>query len=189
MLDLPITRDAFIWACSIACQIAKVPLTTNRILQKHLPPFTLGTFREAAQNSGLPVRQKAVPVSQLEKLPLPCLVTLLPPADAGPGSTCCTPAPSGATREYHIALLMKADNRSFEIAEVCGGESCSMTREAFERRFAGEVLLLGRPPVVTGDTAGLASGQEDKPARPGREPRLAWFAATFPWIRALVGGR
>src|SRR5260221_9373080 len=185
MLDLPITRDAFIWACSIACQITKVPLSTNRIRQKHPPPYTLGSFREAAQHGGLPVRQKAVPVSQLEKLPLPCLVTLLPSGDAGPGSTCCDPATPGAVREYHIGLLLKADNRTVEIAEVCGRESCILSREAFERRFAGEVLLFGQPPTVADETGehskltqGSGSGQE-------RAPRLAWFAAEFPWFRGL----
>src|SRR5690349_18024694 len=59
MLNLPITREGFVWALSISSQIHHVPLVTTMILQKYQVPFNLGSFRTVAEECGFKVRQKA----------------------------------------------------------------------------------------------------------------------------------
>lgn len=135
MLNLPISRDAFLWALSIVSQVNRVPLSTNLILKKFPPPYTLASLRLATEYSGVKVRQKAVPASQLEKLPSPCLVALIPAS---------AQVPSGAQRiqEYQLGLLERVDAATAVFAEACSSVSLPVSRSAFEQRFAGEVLII-----------------------------------------------
>jgi len=187
MLNLPISRDGFLWAFSIASQLHQVPLATTLILQKFHPPFTLASFRAAAEQTGLKVRQKAVPNSQLGKLPLPCLVTLIPAVEgvqvAINGDLAMA---QHAVREYQIALLQSLDAETVVLAEACCKSTITLNRETFEKRFAGEAL------IITPATAdGVDASQTNKKTNgadiskgPGKDG-LSWSAPQMAWLKNM----
>ena len=134
MLNLSISREGFLWGLSIASQLHHIPLPTTLILQKYKAPYTLMSFKVAAEQVGFKVRQKAIPTSQLEKLTLPCLCTLIPANGI--------PKNSDAEIEYQIGLLEKVEADYVTFAEACGKEITKLPRHEFEKRFAGEVLIV-----------------------------------------------
>ena len=112
MLNLPISRDGFLWAFSITSQINRVPLGSHFVMEKYETPFTLASFRAATEKAGMKIRQKAVPNSQLDKLPLPCLITLIPPVEAVPMAVNDGRAMAQHTvREYQMALVESLDEK------------------------------------------------------------------------------
>ncbi|MBA2689348.1 MAG: hypothetical protein H0U63_00920 [Burkholderiales bacterium] len=183
MLNLPISRDGFLWAFSIASQIHRVPLAPTFLLNKHEAPFTLGSFRVAAERTGFRIRQKAVPNSQLEKLPLPCLVTLIPHMDAAKCDDDMARGPA-TIREYQLALLERIDEKWVVLAEACAKSSLTMSREAFERRFAGEALIIA--PQV-GATQGAKSDKNALPSNKSVDGKFgtASFAMPLSWLKTM----
>lgn len=185
MLNLPISRDAFIWAFSIASQINRVPLAATFLLQRHQAPFTLGSFRAAAEQTGFKVRQKAVPNSQLMKLPLPCLVTLMPVLASVPLAAAGEPAAQQqAIGEYQLALLERIDEQCVVLAEACSKVTITISREAFEKRFAGEALLI-TPHQAVKSPANTASQKTVSRKKAKSKLGPAWFMPQPGWLRAM----
>jgi len=187
MLNLPITRDGFVWALSISSQIHHVPLTTTLVLQKYQAPFTLASFRAVAEQCGFKVRQKAVPNSQLAKLPLPCLVTLIPGVE---GVSVPTGADAAVTPdampEYQMALLQSLDDEMVVFAEACSKSSMTLSRQAFEKCFAGEALIISPAPVEKADASqtgknanGNAKKESGKIGMASLLPQVEWFKSMF----------
>lgn len=192
MLNLPISRNGFLWAFSIASQINRIPLATTLILQKYQAPFTLGSFRIAAEQSGFKIRQKAVPNSQLSGLPLPCLVTLIPIVDGIPAVDSMPMALNGntalaqhAVREYQIALLEHIDEKFVVLAETCSKSTVTMAREAFEKRFAGEVLIIVPPATSADAPAKGKAAQMSKGRKNGGKFGMAGFLPQPGWLRSM----
>lgn len=184
MLNLPISRDGFLWAFSITSQIHHVPLAATLILQKHQAPFTLGSFRVAAEQAGFRVRQKAVPNSQLAKLPVPCLVTLIP-ADLAPAADKGITVPN-AIREYQLALLERIDEKSVVLAEACSKSSLTMSREIFEKRFAGEALIIAPPMSGAHGARDNKNSQQTNNKKTDGKLGPAWFVPQLEWLRAML---
>src|SRR6266446_3278623 len=76
MHNLPISKDAFFWALSITSQLHCIPLPSSVVMRRQQPPYTLGTLRLIAAQRGLKVRRRTFPSSQIDQLPLPCLVAV-----------------------------------------------------------------------------------------------------------------
>jgi len=191
MLNLPISRDGFLWAFSITSQINKVPLAVNFILQKYEPPFTLGSYRAAAEQAGMKIRQKAVPNSQLGKLPLPCLVTMLPPLEAVPmavnGDTAVT---QHTVREYQIAMVESIDERWVVLAEACCKSTITLSREAFERRFAGEALIISTHEPIDSEIKPMRGlPRKAEVSKPEGRVGMAWFMPQPDWLRGIFRTR
>ena len=191
MLNLPISRDGFLWAFSITSQINKVPLAVNFILQKYEPPFTLGSYRAAAEQAGMKIRQKAVPNSQLGKLPLPCLVTMLPPLEAVPiavnGDTAVT---QHTVREYQIAMVESIDERWVVLAEACCKSTVTLSRETFEKRFAGEALIISTNAAIDSDIKPMKGlPRKTEVSKPEGRVGVAWFMPQPEWLRGIFRTR
>jgi hypothetical protein len=191
MLNLPISREGFLWAFSITSQINRVPLAANFILQKYEPPFTLGSFRAAVEQGGMKIRQKAVPNSQLGKLPLPCLVAMLPPVQAvsmavnGDTAVACH-----AVREYQIAMVESMDDRWVVLAEACCRATITLTREAFEKRFAGEALIISpHAPIDSGVKPMRGLPRKTEVSKPEGRLGTAWFMPQPDWLRGIFRTR
>lgn len=188
MLNLPISRDGFIWGLSIASQIHHVPLAATLVMQKYQPPFTLASFRIAAEQCGFKVRQKAVPNSQLNKLPLPCLITLIPTAEEMATAAHDEESGSNRVREYHMALLQKVDDQSVVFAETCSKLEITLSRSEFEKRFAGEVLIV--TPIMADDaeTTNATKGNSVDGKKGSMKFGMAWFAPHSGWFKSMFRG-
>jgi|GEM_PF-3925256 len=180
MLNLPISRDGFIWGLSIASQIHHVPLAATLVMQKYQPPFTLASFRIAAEQCGFKVRQKAVPNSQLTKLPLPCLITLIPTGNETSALEDEDDAvSSNPVREYHMALLQSVDEHSVVFAETCSKSEITLDRDAFEKRFAGEVLIVSPAMADDAETTNTRKGNNANGKKGSMKFGMAWFIPQF----------
>jgi ABC-type bacteriocin/lantibiotic exporter with double-glycine peptidase domain len=196
MLNLPISRDSFLWAFSITSQINRVPMAINFVMHKYQPPFTLGSFRAAVEQAGMKVRQKAVPNSQLSKLPLPCLITLIPAVEAVPMAINGDGTVAANTiREYHMALVESLDDERVVLAEACSQATTTLSRAVFEKRFAGEVLIISPQAAASIDSdhaTGLPPQVEMKQASARTEQRkigLSWFMPQAGWLRTMFRAR
>ena len=190
MLNLPISRDGFLWAFSITSQINKVPLAVNLVLQKYEPPFTLGSFRAAAEQAGMKIRQKAVPNSQLGKLPLPCLVTMLPVEAVHMAVNGDIAVAGHAIREYQIAMVESIDDRWVVLAEACCKATIALSREAFEKRFAGEALIISpHAPIDSGVKPMRGLPRKTEVSKPEDRLGMAWFMPQPDWLRGIFRTR
>jgi hypothetical protein len=190
MLNLPISRDGFLWGLSIASQINHVPLATTFILQKYQPPFTLASFRAAAEQCGFKVRQKAVPISQLAKLPLPCLVTLIPSVEAvSMAMNGHTAVAQSAIPEYHIALLQNVGEELVVFAEACSKSTITLNREVFEKRFAGEALIITTMPADGAEVLRITKSADEANSKKGPgKIGMAWLIPQAAWLKAMFRG-
>lgn len=192
MHNLPISKEAFFWAFSIASQLYRVPLATSILMQRHQPPYTLGAFRLVAGERGLKVRQKAFSRSQTDRLPVPCLVALYPPVRSDvPVTREMTVVPP---QEFQLALLQGVHDGGVVVVETCSSVATSMSHDVFAERFSGEAILFTPGEPSEGDTP---SGE--KPARRSTKPAgesaavgpnrpvLAWLTPSLDRVRAALG--
>ncbi|MES2356015.1 MAG: hypothetical protein V4568_16760 [Pseudomonadota bacterium] len=189
MLNLPITRDGFVWALSISSQIHHVPLATTLSLQKYEAPFTLGSFRVVAEQCGFKVRQKAVPNSQLAKLPLPCLVALIPGVEGVSFPTSETTAVTQSTMpEYQMALLQSIDDESVVFAEACSKSTMTLSRQAFEKCFAGEALIISPAPTESVGASRTGKNADGNAKKESGNIGVTWFKPQVGWFKSMFRG-
>lgn len=196
MLNLPISRDSFLWAFSITSQINRVPLAVNFVMQKYQPPFTLGSFRVAVEQAGMKIRQKAVPNCQLAKVPLPCLITLIPALEVVPMAVNDDGTVAANTiREYQMALLESLNDECVVLAEACSQATTTLSRAVFEKRFAGEALIISPHATSSVDSdpvMGAPQQTEMKQANARKEQGkigLSWFMPQAGWLRTMFRAR
>ena len=192
MLNLPISRDGFLWAFSIISQINRVPLGSHFVMEKYEAPFTLASFRAATEKAGMKIRQKAVPNSQLGKLPLPCLVTLIPLVEAVPMAANDGSATAQHTvREYQMALVESLDEKWVVMAEAGSKSTITLSRETFEKRFAGEALIISPPAKADSDVMPMRGVPPKKKInkKPEGEIGMAWFISAPDWLRGIFRTR
>jgi hypothetical protein len=192
MHNLPVSKEAFFWAFSIASQVHRVPLATSILMHRHQPPYTLGAFRLVAGQRGLKVRQKAFSRSQVDRLPVPCLVALYPFVRSDvpvTRETAVVPPP-----EFQLALLQDVHDGGVVVVETCSSVATNMSHEVFAERFSGEAILFAPGELSEGDTpAGEKPARrstkppgESAAGRPNR-PGLAWVIPSLDRLRAALG--
>ena len=90
-------------------------------------------------------------------------------------------------REYQMALLQSIDEEKVVLAEACCKATTTLSREAFEKRFAGEAIILS-----TSEGADLSKTQKDADGADSKNASgnmgMAWFVPPVAWFKAVLRG-
>ena len=68
----------FVWGLQGMCNLQRIPIAPNLVLQQVPPPYNLDSLQQAAQALGLKTGVKRVPAAHLADVSLPCLAVLKP---------------------------------------------------------------------------------------------------------------
>ncbi|MFZ5530854.1 MAG: ABC transporter transmembrane domain-containing protein, partial [Pseudomonadota bacterium] len=138
---LPISAETFVWALQASCQLHRVPCSPELALREFPPPYHSHNLLQLLQAHGLKCRWRSVHGGNLEKMALPCFVTIGPDAAAEDG------APHG------MLLLVKVENGSALYFEPGNLQPLNAPLTEFAQRCSGHALLIGAPKAEKENTA------------------------------------
>lgn len=118
----------FAWASGIVCQIHRIPFDQQLLLRQFAPPYTTASLLQLLQSLDLHAGFKKQALTKLKEQVLPCLAVLHAEEESEAG----------------FALLIKSDGERVLILEPGEQTPQALPVEEFNRRFAGQVLLVRR---------------------------------------------
>jgi len=154
----------FIWGLAAICQLHRRPFAPELVLQQFPPPYDTHSLHDAAAALKLKSGLRAVPVSQLGRLPAPFLAVLAPT----PGTE--TPAPASAPNapgRNGLAVVLQCDASQVLCMTQSAAAPSSVPLGEFGAAYVGIVLL------CTPEAAAATSA--DAAAKAPREFGFEWF--------------
>lgn len=141
--NLHFSPDCYLWALQRVCQLHRIAFSPDLILQQIPPPYGLPAFQRAAEALGLDCVISEADVSELPKLPLPCLVvTAKRPPASRPGISDQEITIDGSS--HTLAILLRADVGRVLFIEEGGLSPEVESLERFASRYVGTAMLIGR---------------------------------------------
>jgi subfamily B ATP-binding cassette protein HlyB/CyaB len=171
--------ETFVWGLQGMCHLQRIPFAPNLVLQQNSPPYNLASLQHAAKSLGLKAGVKQATVSELAKLPLPCLAVLKPASAPHPvpaANDAVTPSPSqgegggeGSTspHPHRLVLILKATDSTVLLFDDKSRNAFETALKDFASDYAGQVVLF-----IAGEK-GLAAS--DPALKETREFGFKWF--------------
>jgi ATP-binding cassette, subfamily B, bacterial HlyB/CyaB len=136
-----VRREEVLWALGSICSLYRLPFDSALVAQQFPPPYSIGTFHEAARSLGLKTGTCPIAGLDWQSLPLPAIAFL---------------APDEGSEEPPAALLiLKTDGNVLSVFRAGAQVPESITADEAMKRFAPELLLFAKEASV-----GEAKGEE-----------------------------
>jgi subfamily B ATP-binding cassette protein HlyB/CyaB len=146
-----VRREEVLWALGSLCGFYRIPFDSALVAQQFPPPYTVGTFHEAARSLGLKTGSCATAGLDWQQLPLPAIAFLRPAQAAGDEA----PALPAAI------LILKTDGNVLSFFRAGSQTPESIGTDAAALQFEPEILLVAKEASVgereDEDIAGFSS--------------------------------
>jgi len=134
---------SYAWGLQRICRLHRIPFAPKILLQQFPPPYSVDSFRRAAQAVGLSSALRAAAPEQLAQVPLPCLAVLRPATqEMEPGAP--PDARGAATAAHRVALLLRCEGEQLYCLAEGEENPGAIALAEFAREYAGLVLLFER---------------------------------------------
>jgi subfamily B ATP-binding cassette protein HlyB/CyaB len=130
-----VRREEVLWALGSLCGLYRLPFDSGLVAQQFPPPYTVGTFHEAARSLGLKTGSCAIAGLDWQKLPLPA-IAFLRHTDAVSGE-----APNAI-------LILKTDGNVLSYFRAGSQVPESISTEEAALQFEAQVLLVAKEASV-----------------------------------------
>jgi subfamily B ATP-binding cassette protein HlyB/CyaB len=157
-----VRREEVIWALGSLCGLYRVPFDAALLAQQFPPPYTVGTFHEAARSLGLKTGSCAVAGLDWQALPLPAIAFLR--SEQGNADEPVLPS---------AILILKTDGKVLSYFRAGSQLAESIGTDEAVLRFEPEILL-ARKEASVGDGK---AGEEEIAGFPTEKKKFGfnWF--------------
>lgn len=135
------SKEGFHWALSAFCALNRIPFDPALVLRQFPPPYSLVSVQHALKSLGFRASLKKTTPHKLPAAVFPCMALLK--AD--------TPADGEASPAHALALVLTSDGERLLVLESGQTTPQPLTRDAFNQRFAGQILLIKKEPDAIKD--------------------------------------
>ena len=148
----------FVWAMGSFCALHRKAFDPALLLQQFPAPHTLDALIHAARALGFRIRRRNWTASDMETLPLPCLV-LLRPGEAPEGPQAQSADGAETAGGSRLAIVHRADASGISLFPAGGNVPTVYSREDFAKRYAGIAYLISPEPPAVNDPDAVAQAQ------------------------------